>query len=45
MVFCVCADLLDFPKSKRDPVTVDAYAGIGIECNPPKHYPGNILPL
>ena len=34
--------LMDFPKSKRDDVTVDAYAGVGIECNPPKHYPGEV---
>ena len=32
--------LLDFPKSIRDPVIVNEYAGVGIECNPPKHYPG-----
>ena len=36
-------DLLDFPKSQRDTVVVDEYAGVGIECNPPKHFPGTVL--
>lgn len=39
-VWCFCVDLNDFPKSERDPVTANAYTGVGIECNPPKHsYP------
>ena len=37
---CIFTDLLDFPKSRRDPVRVQAYYGTGIECNEPNHgYP------
>lgn len=27
--------LNDFPKSKRDPISVEAFSGIGIDCAPP----------
>ena len=40
------SDLGDFAKSTRDPVRVQNYAGIGIECSPTKHgYPSKFASL
>ena len=35
------SDMGDFPKSQREAVRVNTGYGTGLECNPPRHYPGN----
>jgi hypothetical protein len=43
-MFLHLVDLLDFPKSQRDPINAKPYQGVGIECYPPKSgYPGENL--